>query len=133
MQFHGKLGLVLIPVSPCVSVPIMCQSHMSRKCKETLKRAYLGARGKMRDEQKSEESCSRMGSVSVMVINGEKVVIANLGDYRAVVCRDGIAYQKTARHHQSAKTHWTRRLFSGINTLFSPIYFPTLRFNLVQS
>ena len=56
-----------------------------------------------------------MGSASsVMVINGEKLVIANMGDYRTVVCRDGVAHQATGRYQQSVKRHWSRRLFSGI-------------------
>lgn len=92
---------------------------MSGKCKETLKRAYLSARAKMREEQKLEETCSRMCSSCVIVINGEKLVIANIGDYRAVVCRDGIAYQKTGRHQKLGKRHWTRKLFSGIKIFCS--------------
>ncbi|KAJ1431528.1 PPM-type phosphatase domain [Sesbania bispinosa] len=91
------------------------ESHMKRKTKETLKRAYLGARTKIREANKSEETC-RIGSTSVMVINGEKLVIANMGDYRTVLCRDGIAYQTTGRNNQSAKGHWYRRLFSGNST-----------------
>ena len=89
---------------------------MRRKTEETFKRAYLGVRTKIREAEISEETC-RMGSTSVMVINSEKLVIANMGDYRTVLCRDGIAYQKTGRHSQSAKRHWYRRLFSGIKHL----------------
>ncbi|KAL1340229.1 hypothetical protein HN51_028599 [Arachis hypogaea] len=92
------------------------ESHLRRKSKETLKRAYLGARAKIREEYESDER-SRMGSGScVMVINGEKLVIANMGDYKTVVCRDGIAHHHTSsgRHHQhSPRIHWSRRLFSG--------------------
>ncbi|KAF7807098.1 phosphatase 2C-like protein 44 [Senna tora] len=90
------------------------ESHVSKKCKETLKKAYLNARAKMREQEKSDERCSnRMSSASVIVVNGEKLVMANMGNYRAVVCRDGIAYDKNGRHQQSAKRHyWTRRLFS---------------------
>jgi len=87
---------------------------MRRKGKETLKRAYLGVRTKIREALKPEEIC-RIGSTSVMVINGEKLVIANMGDYRTVLCRDGVAYQTTGRHNQSAKRNWYSRLFSGIN------------------
>ncbi|KAE9619162.1 putative protein-serine/threonine phosphatase [Lupinus albus] len=87
------------------------ESHIRRKGKKTLKRAYLGARAKIRDEHNSEETC-RMGSTSVIVINGEKLVIANIGDYRTVVCRDGIAYQATGRYQESAKRHWSQRIFS---------------------
>lgn len=78
-----------------------------------MKRAYLGVRAKMREEHRYEEMCI-MGSASAMVINGEKLVIANIGDYRAVVCRDGIAHQLTDTYQQSAKRHWSRRIFSGI-------------------
>ncbi|XP_027364593.1 putative protein phosphatase 2C-like protein 44 [Abrus precatorius] len=88
------------------------ESHIRRKGKETLKRAYLGVRAKIREEHKLEET-SRMGSASVMVINGEKLVIANLGDYRTVVCRDGIAYQTTGSYQQSTQRHWSRRLFAA--------------------
>ncbi|KAJ1398940.1 PPM-type phosphatase domain [Sesbania bispinosa] len=88
------------------------EAHIRRKSKDTLKRAYLGVRTKIREEHRSEETC-RMGSASVMVINGEQLVIANMGDYRTVVCRDGIAYQTTGTYQQSAKRHWSRRLFAG--------------------
>ncbi|KAK7279258.1 hypothetical protein RJT34_24305 [Clitoria ternatea] len=88
------------------------ECHMRRKTKETLKRAYLGVRTRMREAQISEEETCRMGSTSVMVINGEKLVIANMGDYRTVLCRDGVAYQTTGRYNQPAKTRWYRRLFS---------------------
>lgn len=77
-----------------------------------MKRAYLGVRAKMREEHRYEETC-RMGSASVMVINGEKLVIANIGNYRVVVCKDGMAHQKTDTCQQSAKRHWSRRIFSG--------------------
>ncbi|XP_057428340.1 putative protein phosphatase 2C-like protein 44 [Lotus japonicus] len=93
------------------------EAHIRRKGKETLKRAYLGVRAKIKQEQKSEET-SRMGSASAMVINGEKLVIATMGDYRTVVCRDGIAYETTSTYNQSAKTHWSRRLFAG-NTAYT--------------
>ncbi|KAK7344507.1 hypothetical protein VNO77_14179 [Canavalia gladiata] len=86
--------------------------HMRRKTKETLKRAYLGVRTKIREAHKLEEETCRIGSTSVMVINGEKLVIANMGDYRTVLCRDGVAYQTTGRYNLSSKRHWYRRLFS---------------------
>lgn len=80
-----------------------------------MRKAYLGARAKVREAQTEDETW-RVGSASVMVINGEKLVIANMGDYRAVVCRDGVAHQISSGHQQTAKRHWTRRLFSGKNT-----------------
>jgi protein phosphatase PTC1 len=79
-----------------------------------MKKAYLGVRSKMKEEQRYEETC-RMSSASVMVINGEKLVIANIGNYRVVVCKDGMAHQKVDTYQQSGKRHWSRRIFSGIN------------------
>ncbi|RDX88344.1 putative protein phosphatase 2C-like protein 44, partial [Mucuna pruriens] len=89
------------------------ECHMRRKTKETLKRAYLGVRTKIKEAHKPEEETCRISSTSVMVINGEKLVIANMGDYRTVLCRNGVAYQIIGRHNQSTKRHWYRKLFSG--------------------
>ncbi|KAE8667990.1 putative protein phosphatase 2C-like protein 44-like isoform X2 [Hibiscus syriacus] len=86
------------------------QSRINRKTKETMKKAYLGARAKAIEAQKEDETV-RAGSASVMVINGEKLVMANLGGYRAVVCRDGVAHQLSSKHHGGARRLWTRRLF----------------------
>lgn len=88
------------------------ESHLRRKAKETVKRAYLNAKTKIRETQKSDETCI-IGSTSVMIINGEKLVLANIGDYRTVLCRDGVAYQTIGKHNQSSKKHWYHRLFSG--------------------
>ncbi|KAG5004517.1 hypothetical protein JHK82_028532 [Glycine max] len=88
------------------------ETHIRRKSKEALKRAYLGVRAMIREQHKLEETC-RMGSASVMLIDGEKLVVANMGDYRIVVCRDGIAHQTTGTYLQSAKIHWSRRFFAG--------------------
>ncbi|KAG4395356.1 hypothetical protein GLYMA_20G207600v4 [Glycine max] len=88
------------------------ETHIRRKSKEALKRAYLGVRATIREEHKLEETC-RMGSASVMLINGEKLVVANMGDYRTVVCRDGIAHQTTGTNQRSTKIHWSRRLFAA--------------------
>lgn len=77
-----------------------------------MRRAYLSARAKVREAQKEEERRT-VGSASVTLINGEKLVIANMGEYRAVVCRDGVAYQIGVGHHHSSRRHWARRFFSG--------------------
>lgn len=90
------------------------QSRIGRKSKETMRKAYLRAKAKIRDTQEAEETKTVLGSVSAMVINGEKLVIANMGDYRAVVCKDGIAHQLGSKNLQSAKRHWSRRLISGM-------------------
>ena len=89
------------------------QSQINRKTKESMRKAYLGARAKVREAQKEDEKL-QAGSASVILINGEKLVTANLGGYRAVVCRDGVAHQMRSKHQAGARRHWTRRLFPGI-------------------
>ncbi|KAF2285515.1 hypothetical protein GH714_005203 [Hevea brasiliensis] len=86
--------------------------EIRRKSKETMRKAYLGARAKVKETRISDDEKWRVGSASVMVINGEKLVMANMGDYRAVVCRDGVAHQVGRKHQQTAKRRWPRRLFS---------------------
>ncbi|KAF5736740.1 putative Phosphatase 2C family protein [Tripterygium wilfordii] len=88
------------------------QCRIGRKSKQTMRKAYLSARAKAREAQKSDEKCMA-GSASVMVINGEKLVIANMGNYRVVICRDGKAHQISTRHHRTAKKHWSSGLFLG--------------------
>lgn len=115
-----------IPIAP-IPIPALLwhytafsllQSQIRRKSKDTLKKAYLGARAKARDAEKADEKW-RAGSASVMVINGEKLVIANMGEYRAVVCRDGVAHQISSGRQHTAKRHWSRKLFSGRSTSYS--------------
>ncbi|WJX12478.1 protein-serine/threonine phosphatase [Trifolium repens] len=88
------------------------EAQIWRKSKEMMKKAYLGVRSKMKEEQRYEDTC-RMSSASVMVINGEKLVIANIGNYRVVVCKDGMAHQKVDTYQQSGKRHWSRKIFSA--------------------
>ncbi|KAK5805116.1 hypothetical protein F383_08399 [Gossypium arboreum] len=86
------------------------QSQINKKTKEIMKKAYLGARAKAREAQKKDETF-QTESASAMLINGEKLVMANLGGYRAVVCRNGVAHQLNSKHHGGARRHWTRKLF----------------------
>ncbi|CAL5347452.1 unnamed protein product [Camellia sinensis] len=72
---------------------------LRRKSKETLTKAYLGARAKIREAEKAEETW-KVGSASPIVINGERHVVANMGEYRAVVCRDGEAHLISWRQQQ---------------------------------
>ncbi|KAL5542286.1 hypothetical protein UlMin_009996 [Ulmus minor] len=88
------------------------ESQIWIKGKETMRKAYLGARAKIRETRKPDEELKAAGSVSVMVINGEKLVIANMGEFKAVLCKDGVAYQINGKRQQSSKRRWHRRLFS---------------------
>jgi protein phosphatase PTC1 len=83
-----------------------------------MRKAYLGARAKIRETQRADET-SRAGSVSVLVINTEKLVTASMGNYRAVVCRNGVAREIGKRDQKSAKRYWSRRLFSGMEEHFN--------------
>lgn len=53
-----------------------------------------------------------MGSASALVIDGERLVIASMGDYKAVLCEDGIAHQISCDRHQTDQ-RWPRKLIPG--------------------
>ncbi|KAK3015937.1 hypothetical protein RJ639_005752 [Escallonia herrerae] len=103
----------------------LTESQMRRKSKETMKKAYLGAKVKINGTEKTEET-RNVGSASAIVVDGEKLVMANMGSYRAVVCRDGEAHPITKRHQQVTKRHWSHKLIPG---KFYPcaIRFPKVR------
>ncbi|XP_068332106.1 putative protein phosphatase 2C-like protein 44 isoform X1 [Pyrus communis] len=86
------------------------ESHIRGKSKETMRKAYLGARSKVRE---ASEETNGVGSVSALLIDGEKLVLANMGDYRAVVCKDGLARQIGSRNKQSTKKIWSHRFLRG--------------------
>ncbi|KAI6694113.1 hypothetical protein NL676_021823 [Syzygium grande] len=81
------------------------ESQIVREAKETTRKAYLDARAKIRESKKvmDGEAIMKVGSASVMVVNGGKLVMGDMGDYRAVVCRNGVAKQTTSKHQQSAE------------------------------
>ncbi|KAG2722042.1 hypothetical protein I3760_02G110800 [Carya illinoinensis] len=85
--------------------------QIRRKSKETMRKAYLSARANIREMQKADET-GRVGSVSVLVTNAEKLVTAFMGDYRAVVCRDGVAHQISNTGRHLSRRRWSRRLKS---------------------
>ncbi|XP_059448711.1 putative protein phosphatase 2C-like protein 44 [Corylus avellana] len=87
------------------------ESQIRRKSKEAMRKAYHGARAKIRDAQKADEPW-RAGSVSVLVINTGDLVMASMGNYRAVVCRAAMAHEIGSRGQKSAKRYWSRRLVS---------------------
>lgn len=86
-----------------------------------MRKAYLCARAKIRETYEADEIW-RAGSVSALVMNAEKLVTAYMGDYRAVVCRNGVAHQISSCDQQSGKRHWSRRLMSGIEHLLTTIF-----------
>ncbi|CAL5347457.1 unnamed protein product [Camellia sinensis] len=90
------------------------QPKLRKTSKETLTKAYLGARVKIREAEKAEETW-KVGSASAIVINGERLVMANMGEYRAVVCRDGEAHPISRRQQQGTKRHWFLRFIPGVS------------------
>lgn len=89
------------------------KSHMRRKGKEAMRKAYLGVRSKVKQMEKSD-NVRAIGSASAIVINGEKLMMANLGDYQAIVCRDGKAYQINGKRQVNNGRHWSRKFLSGV-------------------
>lgn len=95
-----------------------------------MKKAYMAAATKAKarkikstEEEEEEEGWRRkVGSASAMVMNGEKLVVANMGEYRAVVCKDGVAHQIGRKRRNAGQLSWTRKLISG-NVYFSKIYY----------
>ncbi|KAM5587374.1 hypothetical protein ABKV19_006019 [Rosa sericea] len=75
---------------------ILSQSDFWTDPKEATKRAY-----KARDDEiLGKVAGSRGGSTAVtaILIKGEMLIVANVGDSRAVLCRDGVANQLTVDH-----------------------------------
>ncbi|KAF5197783.1 phosphatase 2C family protein [Thalictrum thalictroides] len=88
------------------------ESQIKRKSRETMKKAFLWIRAKLREEKQANKT-QTAGCASVIVINGEKIVAANMGDYRVVVCKEGVADQICERHHPRIKRRWSINVFSG--------------------
>ncbi|KAI5673877.1 hypothetical protein M9H77_14241 [Catharanthus roseus] len=91
----------------------MVQSQMRSRSKETMRKAYLNARTKGREAEKGEQAC-KLGSSTAVLINGEKLVIANMSEYKVIVCRDGKAYQINRKEQQPVRSHWSRRFIPGV-------------------
>lgn len=89
------------------------QSNMGKKCKEVMRRAHLKARSKVIERDEGGAAAWKSGSASAMVINGEKLVMANTGGYTAVVCRDGEAYQICRKRLHPTTPKWPLAFFSG--------------------
>ncbi|XP_062014632.1 probable protein phosphatase 2C 28 [Rosa rugosa] len=75
---------------------ILSQPDFWADPKEATKRAYKATD----DEILEKVAGSRGGSTAVtaILINGEMLIVANVGDSRAVLCRDGVANQLTVDH-----------------------------------
>ncbi|KAL1210755.1 putative protein phosphatase 2C-like protein 44 [Cardamine amara subsp. amara] len=74
-----------------------------RKCKETMRRAYI------------EKKRTGGSAASVAVVNGEKLVLASIGGYRVVVCKDGVAHQIRDKNQRSSTKNWPTKFFPVCN------------------
>lgn len=88
------------------------ESHMRRKTVDTIKRAHLNVKAKIRESEKAEDAW-KVSSATAIVINGEKLVIANMGEYKAVLCRDGKAYQINREKQGGIRRRWSRKFIPG--------------------
>ncbi|VVA95049.1 unnamed protein product [Arabis nemorensis] len=79
------------------------EHRIMRKCKETIRKAYV------------EEERSGGSAASVVVVNGEKLAMASIGDHRVVVCRDGEAHQIRDKSKRSSTKHWSQFIFPVCN------------------
>ncbi|KAK9146408.1 hypothetical protein Sjap_006311 [Stephania japonica] len=88
----------------------LSKNNVGRKCKEAMKKAYMWARSKILNEENKRVDMME-GSASVIVINGKKIVAANMGNYRVVVSREGIANEICEKYGR--KRRWSLNLISG--------------------
>ncbi|KAJ4972143.1 hypothetical protein NE237_005242 [Protea cynaroides] len=88
-------------------------NEIRRKSKEAMKKAYISAGTKLREGEEENQGSIKKGSASAIVINREKVVAAYIADYRAIICRDGVAKQIGKRQRCRAKKHWPLYLIAG--------------------
>ncbi|KAL6522762.1 hypothetical protein OROHE_016609 [Orobanche hederae] len=88
------------------------ETGMRKKCKNAMKMAHVNARSKLINKNEPTDPVRQLGSASAMVIGGDKLVMANMGDYKAVICRGGEAYQ-IPRKQQQPTRNWTLKLISG--------------------
>ncbi|OVA02366.1 Protein phosphatase 2C (PP2C)-like domain [Macleaya cordata] len=93
------------------------QNQIKRRSKETMKKAYLSSKAKLLDQgtqAANDQTWTSGGSTSVIVIDGQKIVAANMGDYKTVVCKDGMAHQICERNHPTAtRRRWSLNIISG--------------------
>ncbi|XP_022138432.1 putative protein phosphatase 2C-like protein 44 [Momordica charantia] len=99
------------------------ESQVKAKGREAMKKAHLSARTK-----ENKELWKKMGSASALVIDGERLVIASMGDYKAVLCEDGIAHQISCDRHQTDQ-RWPRKLIPGMKPRKSLVAVEKIKFN----
>ncbi|CAH9126756.1 unnamed protein product [Cuscuta epithymum] len=110
----GGVRVVVLWSFSCSDWRWTYRSQMRRKSKQTMKKAHLSARAKIMMDATAEEDPCNLGSASAIVINGERLVIANMGDYKAVICKDGEAFPVGGTRPRWQKmNHWSCKLFPG--------------------
>lgn len=81
---------------------MMQQPEFLTDPKAAIRKAYL-----LTDNKILEAAVGRGGSTAVtaILIDGLKLVVANVGDSRAVICRNGLAKQLSVDHEPSKERH----------------------------
>ncbi|KAL0551188.1 hypothetical protein IC582_010274 [Cucumis melo] len=104
------------------------ESQVKGKGREAMKKAHLSARTKVREAKEGKEGW-KMGSSSALVIDGDKLVIATMGDYRTILCEDGLAHQISCDQDPTTQ-RWSSRLMFGMKPRKgSELVFATKRIN----
>lgn len=78
--------------------------QIRREAKQVMKKAYISTRAKIYEEEKAKDI---KGSTTALVLNGESLVAASFGGYRAVVCRNGLAAELGRKHRRLQKGRWS--------------------------
>lgn len=76
-----------------------------------MKKAHVSVRSKVKEAKEGKEAWN-MGSSSALVVDGDRLVIATMGNYRAIVCENGLARQISC-DQDPTKQRWHRRLMLG--------------------
>ncbi|XP_023547775.1 putative protein phosphatase 2C-like protein 44 [Cucurbita pepo subsp. pepo] len=88
------------------------QSQVKGKGREAMKKAHVSVRSKVKEAKEGKEAWN-MGSSSALVVDGDRLVIATMGNYRAIVCENGLARQISC-DQDPTKQRWHRRLMLGM-------------------
>lgn len=80
-----------------------------------MRKAHLHVRAKIREVEKPEETW-KLSSATAIVINGEKLVVASMGEYKAVLCKDGKAYQINREQQEGVRRRWLQKFIPGMKT-----------------
>ncbi|GKU93090.1 hypothetical protein SLEP1_g6718 [Rubroshorea leprosula] len=95
---------------------ILKEGDFMTETEDAIKRAYHSTDAEILDQT---VHLGRGGSTAVtaILINGQKLVVANVGDSRAVICRNGVATQLSVDHEPSKEKRMIERRGGFVSNL----------------